>query len=200
MVPSCAEGGVLGVLCASVGSIQVTEAIKVLTGVGEPLVGSLMVYDALEMSYRKIKVRKDPNCALCGENPTITGLIDYDDFCGTVSAEASEAAQGSTITVKELNDCLTADKPIHLVDVREPAEYEIVRIPGSILVPKGDILSGQALADLPQDRQIVLYCKTGVRSAEALAAVKAAGFKDAVHVHGGVSAWVKQIDPSLPAY
>jgi adenylyltransferase/sulfurtransferase len=200
MVPSCAEGGVLGVLCASIGSIQVTEAIKVLTGVGEPLVGSLMVYDALEMSYRKIKVRKDPNCALCGENPTITGLIDYDDFCGVVSPEASEAAQGSTITVKELNDWLTAEKPIHLVDVREPAEYEIVKIPGSILVPKGDILSGQALADLPQDRQIVLYCKTGVRSAEALAAVKAAGFKDAVHVHGGVSAWVKQIDPSLPAY
>jgi adenylyltransferase/sulfurtransferase len=200
MVPSCAEGGVLGVLCASIGSIQVTEAIKVLTGIGEPLVGSLMVYDALEMSYRKIKVRKDPDCALCGENPTITGLIDYDDFCGAVSQEASEAAQGSTITVRELSDWIAADKPIHLVDVREPAEFEIVKIPGSILVPKGEILSGEALADLPQDRQIVLYCKTGVRSAEALAAVKAAGFKDAVHVHGGVSAWVRQIDPSLPAY
>jgi adenylyltransferase/sulfurtransferase len=200
MVPSCAEGGVLGVLCASIGSIQVTEAIKVLTGIGEPLVGALMVYDALDMSYRKIKVRKDPNCALCGENPTITGLIDYDDFCGAVSEEAAEAAQGSTITVRELSDWMAADKPIHLVDVREPAEYEIVSIPGSILIPKGDILSGQALASLPQDRQIVLYCKTGVRSAEALAAVKAAGFKDAVHVYGGVSAWVKQIDPSLPAY
>jgi rhodanese-related sulfurtransferase len=152
------------------------------------------------MSYRKIKVRKDPNCALCGENPTITGLIDYDDFCGAVSDEASQAAQGSTITVRELSDWMSADKPIHLVDVREPAEYEIVSIPGSVLIPKGDILSGQALASLPQDRQIVLYCKTGVRSAEALAAVKAAGFKDAVHVYGGVSAWVKQIDPSLPAY
>jgi molybdopterin/thiamine biosynthesis adenylyltransferase/rhodanese-related sulfurtransferase len=200
MVPSCAEGGVLGVLCASIGSIQVTEAIKVLTGVGEPLVGSLMVYDALDMSYRKIKVRKDPDCALCGENPTITGLIDYDDFCGTVSQEAQDAAAGSTITVKELSDWLAAEKPIHLVDVREPAEFEIVKIPGSILVPKGEIVSGQALVDLPQDRQIVLYCKTGVRSAEALAAVKAAGFKDAVHVYGGVSAWQKQIDPSLPAY
>jgi sulfur-carrier protein adenylyltransferase/sulfurtransferase len=200
MVPSCAEGGVLGVLCASIGSIQVTEAIKVLTGVGEPLVGSLMVYDALDMSYRKIKVRKDPDCALCGQNPTITGLIDYDDFCGTVSQEAQDAAAGSTITVKELSDWLAAEKPIHLVDVREPAEYEIVKIPGSILVPKGEIVSGQALVDLPQDRQIVLYCKTGVRSAEALAAVKAAGFKDAVHVYGGVSAWQKQIDPSLPAY
>ena len=200
MVPSCAEGGVLGVLCASVGSIQVTEAIKVLTGVGEPLVGALMVYDALEMTYRKIKVRKDPNCAICGENPTITGLIDYDDFCGSVSQEAADAAAGSTITVNELSEWLKSEKPIHLVDVREPAEYEIVKIPGSILVPKGDIISGQALVDLPQDRQIVLYCKTGVRSAEALAAVKAAGFKDAVHVHGGVSAWVRQIDPSLPAY
>jgi adenylyltransferase/sulfurtransferase len=200
MVPSCAEGGVLGVLCASIGSIQVTEAIKVLTGVGEPLVGSLIVYDALEMSYRKIKVRKDPNCALCGEHPTITGLIDYEEFCGAVSAEAQSAATGSTITVTDLRDWLASDKPIHLVDVREPAEYEIVRIPGSVLIPKGDILSGQALSELPQDKQIVLYCKSGVRSAEALAAVKAAGFKDAVHVHGGVSAWVRQIDPSLPAY
>jgi len=200
MVPSCAEGGVLGVLCASIGSIQVTEAIKVLTGVGEPLVGSLMVYDALEMTYRKIKVRKDPNCALCGENPTITGLIDYDDFCGVVSPEAVDAASGSTITVNELSEWLATDKPIHLVDVREPAEYEIVSIPGSTLIPKGDIISGQALSQLPQDKQIVLYCKSGVRSAEALAAVKAAGFKDAVHVFGGVTAWVRQIDPSLPSY
>ncbi len=200
MGPSCAEGGVLGVLCASVGSIQVTEAIKVLTGVGEPLVGSLMVYDALEMTYRKIKVRKDPNCAICGENPTITGLIDYEEFCGALSQEAQDAAVGSTITVTDLRDWIAADKPIHLVDVREPAEYEIVKIPGSVLIPKGDIISGQALAELPQEKQIVLYCKSGVRSAEALAAVKAAGFKDAVHVHGGVSAWVRQIDPSLPSY
>jgi adenylyltransferase/sulfurtransferase len=200
MVPSCAEGGVLGVLCASVGSIQVTEAIKVLTGVGEPLVGSLMVYDALEMTYRKIKVRKDPNCAICGENPTITGLIDYEEFCGALSQEAQDAAVGSTITVTDLRDWIAADKPIHLVDVREPAEYEIVKIPGSVLIPKGDIISGQALAELPQEKQLVLYCKSGVRSAEALAAVKAAGFKDAVHVHGGVSAWVRQIDPSLPSY
>ena len=200
MVPSCAEGGVLGVLCASVGSMQVTEAIKLLTGIGEPLVGYLMIYDALEMSYRKIKVRKDPNCAICGENPTVTELIDYEDFCGAVSEQAAQAAAGSTITVKELAEWLRADKPIHLVDVREPAEYEIVKIPGSVLIPKGDILSGQALASLPQDRQIVLYCKTGVRSAEALAVVKQAGFKDAVHVHGGVSAWVREIDPSLPSY
>jgi adenylyltransferase/sulfurtransferase len=200
MVPSCAEGGVLGVLCASIGSIQVTEAIKLLAGIGEPLLGRLMVYDALEMNYRTVKVRKDPNCAVCGEHPTVTELIDYDDFCGTVSDEAAEATFGSTITVGELRDWQNADKPIDLIDVREPAEWEIVRIPGARLVPKGDILSGQALADLPQDRQIVLYCKTGIRSAEALAAIKAAGFKDAVHVQGGVTSWVKQIDPALPSY
>jgi molybdopterin/thiamine biosynthesis adenylyltransferase/rhodanese-related sulfurtransferase len=200
MVPSCAEGGVLGVLCASIGSIQVTEAIKLLTGVGEPLLGSLMVYDALEMTYRKIKVRKDPQCAICGENPTVTELIDYDDFCGAVSDEAAAAAVGSTITAPELRDWLDSDKSIELIDVREPAEWEIVRIPGARLVPKGEFLDGSALAGLPQDRQIVLYCKSGVRSAEALAAVKAAGFRDAVHVQGGVVSWVKTVDPSLPVY
>ncbi|HEY0698392.1 MAG TPA: adenylyltransferase/sulfurtransferase MoeZ [Micromonospora sp.] len=201
LVPSCAEGGVLGVLCASIGSIQVNEAIKLLAGIGEPLVGRLMVYDALEMTYRKIKVRKDPACVLCGENPTVTDLLeDYEDFCGAVSVEAQEAAAGNTITAQELKDWQDSGKDFLLVDVREPAEYEIVRIPGSTLVPKGDILSGEALAQLPQDRQIVLHCKSGVRSAEALAALHAAGFRDAVHVQGGVLAWIKQIDPSLPAY
>lgn len=201
MVPSCAEGGVLGVLCASIGSIQVTEAIKLLAGVGEPLVGSLMVYDALEMTYRKIKVRKDPNCVLCGENATQTELLeDYDDFCGAVSVEAQVATENSTITAGELKDWQDAGKDIFLVDVREPAEFEIVRIPGSTLIPKGDILSGQALSSMPQDRQIVLHCKSGVRSAEALAALKAAGFSNAVHVQGGVLAWIKQVDPSLPVY
>ncbi|MGH3738402.1 MAG: adenylyltransferase/sulfurtransferase MoeZ [Micromonosporaceae bacterium] len=200
MVPSCAEGGVLGVLCASIGSIQVNEAIKLLAGFGEPLVGRLMVYDALEMTYRSIKVRKDPNCAICGENPTVTGLIDYDDFCGAVSEEAAEATRGATITAPELKEWMDAGKDFYLVDVREPAEYEIVKIPGSTLIPKGDILSGEALASLPQDKQIVLHCKSGVRSAEALAAVKSAGFSDAVHVQGGVVAWVNQVDPSLPSY
>ncbi len=200
MVPSCAEGGVLGVLCASIASIQTTEAIKLLTGIGDPLVGRLMVYDALEMEYRKIKVRKDPNCPLCGDNPTITELIDYEEFCGVVSEEAVDAARGSTITVGELKDMIDSNKDFLLVDVREPAEYEIVQIPGSILIPKGDILSGAALAQLPQDRPIVLHCKSGVRSAEALAALKQAGFSDAVHVQGGVLSWVNQIDPSLPSY
>jgi molybdopterin/thiamine biosynthesis adenylyltransferase/rhodanese-related sulfurtransferase len=200
MVPSCAEGGVLGVLCASIGAIQVTEAIKLLTGIGDPLVGSLMVYDALEMSYRKIKVRKDPECPLCGKNPTITGLIDYDAFCGVLSEEAQEAAKGSTILATELKAKIDAGENIFLVDCREPAEYEIVKIPGSVLIPKGEILNGSALADMPQDKQIVVYCKTGVRSAEALAALKGAGLSNSVHVQGGVIAWANQVDTSLPTY
>jgi sulfur-carrier protein adenylyltransferase/sulfurtransferase len=200
MVPSCAEGGVLGVLCATIGSIQTTEAIKVLTGIGEPLVGSLMVYDALEMEYRKIKVRKDPECPLCGKEPSITGLVDYEAFCGTVSEAAQDAAQGSTILATELQAKIDAGEDFLLVDVREPAEYEIVKVPGSVLVPKGDILSGAALAELPQDKEIVLYCKSGVRSAEALAALKQAGLTNSVHVQGGVLAWANQVDPSLPTY
>lgn len=204
MVPSCAEGGVLGVLCASIGSIQVTEAIKVLTGIGDALVGSLIVYDALEMTYRKIKVRKDPNCAVCGENPTVTELIDYEAFCGAVSNEAAEAVVDSTINVKQLAEMLQArergEKDFVLIDVREPNEYDIVSIPGSVLIPKDKFLMGDALADLPTDKQIVLHCKVGGRSAEVLAAVKGAGFKDAIHVGGGVLAWVSQIEPEKPTY
>ncbi|BEP12020.1 adenylyltransferase/sulfurtransferase MoeZ [Acidothermaceae bacterium B102] len=200
MVPSCAEGGVLGVLCATIGSIQATEAIKVLTGIGEPLVGKLVVYDALEMEFSKLTVRKDPECPICGKNPTITELIDYEAFCGTVSDEAMIAAQGSTITSAELKAKMDAGDDFYLVDVREPAEYEIVKIPGSTLIPKGDIVSGAALSSLPQDKPVILYCKTGIRSAEALAVLKNAGFRDATHVQGGVVGWVKQIDPSLPVY
>ncbi|MGI8881639.1 MAG: adenylyltransferase/sulfurtransferase MoeZ [Jatrophihabitans sp.] len=194
MVPSCAEGGVLGVLCAAIGSVMVNEAIKLITGIGDTLVGRLLVFDALEMTWREVKIRKDPNTV------PITELIDYDEFCGVVSDEAVEAAAGSTITAQELKDLIDAEKPIALIDVREPAEWEIVKIPGATLVPKDEILRGDALPTLPQDKQIVLYCKSGVRSAECLAAVKGAGFKDAVHVQGGVVAWVNQVDPSLPSY
>ena len=200
MVPSCAEGGVLGVLCASIGSIQVNEAIKLITGIGEPLAGRLMIYDALEMTYRTVRVRKDPECAVCGKNPTITELIDYEEFCGVVSEDAQQAAAGSTITATELKGMLDREEDIFLVDVREPNEYEIVSIPGAVLIPKGEFLSGAALERLPQNKRIVLHCKTGVRSAEALAVVKDAGFSDAVHVGGGVLAWINQVDPSLPAY
>jgi adenylyltransferase/sulfurtransferase len=201
MVPSCAEGGVLGVLCASIGSIQTTEAIKLITGIGELLIGSLMVYDALEMSYRKIKVRKDPKCPICSSNPTQTELLpDYEAFCGALSEEAESAVQDSTISVTELKTMLDTGEEIFLVDVREPSEWDIVRIPTAVLIPKQEFLDGSALAKLPHDKKIVLHCKGGVRSAECLAVVKGAGFSDAVHVSGGVIAWVKQIDPTLPVY
>ena len=194
MVPSCAEGGVLGVLCAAIGSVMVTEAIKLITGIGDTLLGRLLVFDALEMTWREVQIRKDP------DTPKITELIDYDEFCGIVSEDAQRAAAGSTITAIDLKELIDAEKPIALIDVREPAEWEIVRIPGATLIPKDQILRGDALASLPNDRQIVMYCKTGVRSAETLAAVKRAGFSDAVHVQGGVTAWVNQVDPSLPSY
>ena len=198
MVPSCAEGGVLGVLCASIGSIMGTEAIKLITGMGETLLGRLMIYDALEMSYRTVKIRKDPN----GE--PITELIDYDYFCGTVSEEATEAVKDSTISVKQLKDMLDArergETDFELIDVREPNEWDIVHIEGATLIPKGEFLNGNALAGLPTDKPIVLHCKVGGRSAEVLAVVKGAGFADAVHVGGGVVAWVSQIEPDKPSY
>lgn len=204
MVPSCAEGGVLGVLCASIGSIQVNEAIKLLTGAGDPAIGQLVIYDALELEWRKLKVRKDPNCRLCGENADVTELIDYDAFCGAISDEAADAAAGSTISVVQLEHMLKereeGSRDFTLVDVREPNEYEINKIPGSVLIPKGEILNGNAFEQLPQDTPVVLHCKSGVRSAEALAVLKGAGYSDAVHVGGGVAAWVDQIDPSQPSY
>jgi len=204
MVPSCAEGGVLGVLCASIGSIQVTEAIKLLAGIGEPLLGRLVIYDALEMTYRQVKIRKDPNCAVCGDNPTVTELIDYEAFCGTISEEAAEAARDSTISVVQLKAMLdereAGTRDFVLIDVREEVEWEIVQIPGATLIPKGQFLDGSALANLPTDKQIVLHCKVGGRSAEALAVVQGAGFTDAIHVGGGINAWVAQIEPEKPSY
>jgi sulfur-carrier protein adenylyltransferase/sulfurtransferase len=204
MVPSCAEGGVLGVLCASIGSIQATEAVKLLLGIGEPLVGRLMVYDGLEMNYRTVKVRKDPDCAVCGEHPTVTELIDYDDFCGAISSEAAEAAKDATISVKDLATMLDqrerGERDFVLIDVREQGEWDMVRIDGAELIPKGDFYAGTALEKLPHDKQIVLHCKVGARSAEVLAIVKDAGFADAIHVGGGIVAWVDQIEPDKPSY
>jgi len=194
MVPSCAEGGVLGVLCASIGSIMGTEAIKLITGIGEPLLGRLMVYDALDMSYRTIRIRKDP------QTPNITELIDYDDFCGVVSDDATRAAAESTVTPREVRELLDAGKKLALIDVREPVEWDINHIEGAELVPKSTLESGEGLARLPHDRTPVLYCKTGVRSAEALAAVKKAGFSDALHLQGGIVAWAKQVEPDMVMY
>ena len=196
MVPSCAEGGVLGVLCASIGSVMVTEAIKLITGIGDSLLGRLMIYDALEMSYRTVKLRKDPSAT------KVTELIDYDAFCGAVSEEAAEAAVNSTISVKQLKDMLDerdrGERDFVLIDVREPNEWDIVHIEGAELIPKGEFLSGRALEKLPNDKAVVLHCKVGGRSAEVLAVVKGAGYADAVHVGGGIVAWVNQIEPDKP--
>lgn len=193
-VPSCAEGGVLGILCASVASVMGTEAIKLITGIGTPLLGRLMIYDALDMTYRTIAIRKDP------ATPKITELIDYDGFCGVVSDAAAEAAADSTVTPLELRDMIDAGKPVALIDVREPAEWAINHIEGAELIPKSTLDSGAGLARVPQDRIAVLYCKTGIRSAEALLALKQAGFADALHLQGGIVAWARQLEPDMVMY
>ena len=194
LVPSCAEGGVLGVVCASIASVMVTEAIKLITGIGESLLGRLMVYDALEMSYRTITIRKDP------ATPKITELVDYEEFCGMLSDDTAQATAGSAITPRELQQLMDSGKQVALIDVREPAEWDINHIDGAQLIPKSSIDSGEGLAKLPHDRMPVLYCKTGVRSAEALAALKKAGFADAVHLQGGIVAWAKQMQPDMVMY
>ena len=194
MVPSCAEGGVLGIICASIASVMGTEAIKLITGIGESLLGRLMVYDALVMSYRTINIRKDP------ATPKINELIDYEELCGVVSDDVARAATGSTITPRELRELLDSGKKLALIDVREAAEWDIVHIDGAELIPQSLISSGEGLAKLPQDRMPVLYCKTGVRSAQALAALKKAGFSDAVHLQGGIVAWAEQMQPDMVMY
>jgi molybdopterin/thiamine biosynthesis adenylyltransferase/rhodanese-related sulfurtransferase len=190
MVPSCAEGGVLGVLCASIGSVMGTEAIKLITGLGESLLGRLLTYDALQMSYRTIAIRKDP------ATPKITALLDYEEFCGATGAATGVGA----ITPRELRDLLDSGEKITLIDVREPVEWDINHIDGAQLIPSSLISSAEGLATLPRDRTTVLYCKTGVRSAEALVAVRNAGFADAVHLQGGIVAWAQQMQPDMVMY
>jgi sulfur-carrier protein adenylyltransferase/sulfurtransferase len=192
LVPSCAEGGVLGIVCASIASVMATEAIKLITGIGQTLLGRLMVYDALDMTYRTIKIRKDPAV------PKITELIDYELFCGVVSD--GTAAADSAVTPQELREMLDSGKNIALIDVREPVEWEINHIAGAELIPMSVLESGAGLAKLSRDRTPVLYCKTGVRSAEALAAVKKAGFSDALHLQGGIVAWARQLEPDMVMY
>lgn len=191
-VPSCAEGGVLGILCASIASVMVTEAIKLITGIGESLLGRVLIYDALAMTYRTIEIRKDPDA------PAITALIDYEAFCGAVPDVA--ALPDSTITPPQLRELMASGANIALIDVREPVEWEINRIPGATLIPKSAIDSGEALAGLPQNATVVLYCKTGVRSAQALSVLHQAGFAGALHLQGGIVAWAQQLDPDMAMY
>ena len=191
LVPSCADGGVLGVLCASIASVMSTEAIKLITGIGEPLLGRLLMYDALGMSYRTIALRKDPAA------PKITALGDYEQFCAVATAGAADAG---AITPGELRELLDSGDKVALIDVREPVEWDINHIDGAQLIPTSLISTAEGLAMLPRDRRPVLYCKTGVRSAEALVAVRGAGFADAVHLQGGIVAWAQQMQPDMAMY
>jgi sulfur-carrier protein adenylyltransferase/sulfurtransferase len=214
LVPSCAEGGVLGVLCAAIGSIQATEVVKLITGIGAPLIGRLVVHDALRSTWREVQVKADPACALCGAEPTVTELIDYDGFCGLPSAASESDARDTSdresvgdpdvVTARELSELLSARAggadDFVLVDVREPGEREIVSIPGAVAVPRADFHNGAAWGQLPFDKRVILHCRSGARSAECLALLRAAGHPDVAHVDGGVLAWVEQVDPSLPTY
>jgi adenylyltransferase/sulfurtransferase len=190
-VLSCAEGGVLGVLCASIGSMMATEAIKLITGIGESLLGRVLIHDALAMSHHTVAIRKDPQA------PAVTALIDYDAFCGPV---CDVGVTDATITASQLRDLMASGAPIVLIDVREPAEWAINRISGAVLIPKSAIDGGDALAGLPGDAVVVLYCKTGARSAQALATLHRAGLRDAVHLEGGIVAWARQFEPDMAMY
>ena len=197
MVPSCAEGGVLGMLCGTVGSLQTTEAVKLITGVGDPMIGRMLVYDALELSFRELKVRKDPECPVCGKNPTVTALIDYEAFCG-VTEEVAEFASQLALTPRELKGLLDDGEPVTLIDVREPHEWDIVHFVDAVLIPMNEIFD--RVSEIPQEGTVVVHCKVGGRSAEVLKRLHGMGLTHTKHLHGGIDAWAKQIDPTMPTY
>ncbi|NNM45857.1 molybdopterin-synthase adenylyltransferase MoeB [Knoellia koreensis] len=210
-VPSCATGGVLGALCASIGSVQVTEAVKLITGEGEPLVGRLLVHDALRQSWDSLTVRADPDCPVCGESPTVTSLVDYEQFCGMpgasggadVDSAAPEAGFGE-VSATELATMLaereSGQRDFVLVDVREPGEREVVSIPGAVPIHLDRFREGTAAPELPRGIPVVVHCKSGARSAEAAGLLAATGRDDVTNLTGGVLAWVRDVDPSLPTY
>jgi adenylyltransferase/sulfurtransferase len=198
LVPSCAEGGVLGILPGAIGVIQATETVKLVLGIGEPLIGRLLLYDALGMSFREMKLRKDPNCPVCGENPTVTELIDYQEFCGVPQAQAAEQENGvPEITVEELKSKLDNGENVNVLDVREPHEYEVANL-GARLIPLAEL--PERLAELDQDENLAVHCKTGGRSARAVKLLQDAGFQNVYNVKGGINAWSEEIDPSVPKY
>ena len=200
LVPSCAEGGVLGILPGVVGTLQATEAIKVILGVGEPLIGRFLIFDALKMRFRELKLRKDPDCPACGEHPTVTELIDYEQFCGITPAASAAAMtpEEGEATVEELKTRLDRQDPFLLLDVREPQEFEICRIPGSVLIPLGDLAS--RLSELEGRDDMIVHCKSGVRSGKAVRLLREAGYGKARNLTGGILAWIDRIDPTLPKY
>ncbi|MBL8798868.1 MAG: molybdopterin-synthase adenylyltransferase MoeB [Planctomycetia bacterium] len=200
-VPSCAEGGVLGILPGLVGCIQATEAVKLILGNGEPLIGRLLLYDALRMSFREFKVRRNPKCPVCGDKPSITALIDYEQFCGVRGQESHAPApadqQGET-TVEELKRRLDRKEAVFILDVRNPPEYAICQIPGSTLLPLPEL--PQRFGELDRNREIVVHCKSGMRSAKAVQFLREQGFTKLKNLKGGILAWAEQIDPSMPKY
>jgi adenylyltransferase/sulfurtransferase len=200
LVPSCAEGGVLGILPGTIGLIQATEAVKLILGIGEPLVGRLLLYDALGMRFRELKLRKNPDCPICGDHPTITKLIDYHQFCGVPQQppkQESKLTEGE-IEVTEVKEKLDRGDNFVLIDVREPHEYQICNIPAAKLIPLGEI--GRRLGELDPEADIVIHCKSGMRSARACGVLRAAGFKHVRNMKGGILAWSDLVDRSVPKY
>lgn len=204
LVPSCAEGGVLGVLPGLVGTLQATEAIKLLTGVGQPLIGRLLHVDALSMKFRTFNLRRDPECPVCGDHPSITAPIDYHAFCGVPDSSSSSCMSPNppsdvpAVTVTELQQMQERKEHFFLLDVREPHEYEIARIPGSTLIPLGQL--GARVNEVPRDQKVVIHCRSGVRSAKALELLQQEGFENLWNVTGGILAWSEEVDPSVPQY
>jgi molybdopterin/thiamine biosynthesis adenylyltransferase/rhodanese-related sulfurtransferase len=200
LVPSCAEGGVLGVLPGTIGTIQATEAIKLILGIGEPLIGRLLLYDALSMTLEEVRLRKNPNCVICSDHPTVTQLIDYEEFCGVPGHDHEEDSSGAgwDITPKELKERLAKGNHIHIIDVREPHEWEISHIEGAQLIPLASL--AEHMNELDSADEIVLQCKTGGRSARALDLLRTAGFRKLKNLKGGINAWARDVDPSLPTY
>ena len=204
LVPSCEEGGVLGVLPGVIGTLQATEAIKLIIGVGEPLIGRFLIYDALKMRFRELKLRKDPDCPVCGTHPTIRELIDYEQFCGVAPVTSptplsTPVASDRDMTVDELKRKMDAHDPdLFVLDVREPQEFQIARIPGTVLIPLGEV--PRRIGELDPSKEIVVHCKSGVRSAKAAEFLRSAGFPRVKNLKGGMLAWIDRIDPSQPKY
>ena len=200
LVPSCAEGGVLGVLPGTIGSLQATEALKLILGIGETLIGKLMLYNALDMTFEYVKLRKNPNCKICGPNPEVTELIDYEAFCGVPGHDHEEGSVGGgwDITATELSQRLQQGNHVQLLDVREPHELQISKLEGADLIPLGQLAA--RLSELDSAQEMVVFCKAGTRSARALELLVSAGFRKAKNLQGGINSWAREVDPSMPIY
>ncbi len=200
LVPSCAEGGVLGILPGTIGTLQATEALKLILGVGTPMIGRLLLYNAFDMSFDFVKLKKNPNCKVCGPNPTVTELIDYYEFCGVpgLNHDSSSAGADWDISARELAERLGLGNPPLLLDVREPHELEISHIDGAQLIPLGQLAS--RLSELDTAQEMVVFCKAGTRSARALELLLSAGFRKVKNLHGGINEWAREVDTNLPVY